>query len=250
MKFAFFDLEVGCSEELCNLLVSQKIAMANAADPHLIPRLDIWEHWPFSISVAATKLSDVSGTIAWYDLDKTGAPVPRWGTDFTWRFVNILQRYQEDGYTLCGWNSTGFDFRLLGALTYRVWAIDAALDSIDPNFQSLCMRGYPVALNGAAHFHGLGKTEESGANVPLLWLLGEYDRCITYVVNDVDMLASVVSDIQVSRGLRWIANSGIANYLYMPTLLNVRHCLKLPLPDTSWMDNAITREETIQWMAS
>jgi hypothetical protein len=166
------------------------------------------------------------------------------------------------GDTIVTWNGAGFDFRLLADETGRQPdCVRLALNSVDMMFQILCDRGHPLALDRALRGMALpskveqvtlndGRTAHiDGADAPRLWQQGEYRAVMAYCAGDVDRTLALAVACQQRRRLAWLSQRGRRNELSLGTRwLTVRECLALPLPDTSWMDRPILREDVLKWM--
>lgn len=256
MKFAFFDLETAFYTE-------EQAALAQS-DGKL---LNIWDIWPFGVSVAAIKLSDREEPEVWYDAECStvhagefpwewevaSRPSRCWSERFTREFVDRLEQLDREGYALTTWNGTGFDFQLLYRMTLDPVLKAICWRHIDPCFQMLCMRGFPVGLEAAAVEVGGRSKEENGISAPILWAEGNYERVIRYVKGDVIRLETVVREVCKSGGLRWRTKAGALRFQPFSHLYTVRECMQMPMPDTSWMTpdpdrGPITRPGTMGWM--
>jgi hypothetical protein len=213
---------------------------------------NIWDIWPFGIAVAAIKLSDRDMPEIWFETVE-GRPAPYWSREFTIEFVLRLEQLEREGYTLVTWNGSGFDFRLLFKLT-RLGTLKAMCwRSVDPCFQMLCMKGFPVGLEAAATTVGAKSKEEDGISAPILWYEGEYGRVIRYVIGDVIRLETVIINLCKEGGLKWRTRKGALRFEPFYNLYSVAECIGIAMPDTSWMTpdperEPITRESTIGWL--
>ena len=168
------------------------------------------------------------------------------------------------GDTIVTWNGAGFDFRLLADETGRHSdCVRLALNSVDMMFQILCDRGHPLALDRALKGMALpSKVDQvilksgqavhiDGADAPRLWQEGGYRAVMTYCAGDVERTLALAVACQQRKSLAWISQRGRPNQLSLGTRwLTVRECLSLPLPDTSWMDRPILREDVLRWTES
>lgn len=160
-------------------------------------------------------------------------------------------------------NGLGFDFDILAEETqdpaYAKICKKLALDSIDIGFQIFCERGFMLGLDTMAKGLGLpGKTEGmDGAKAPALWAQGRFgqEKVIEYVGQDVITTMQVYLALLEKKRLTWTTKKGTpAKDPWVPIiregrLLTVRECLKLPLPDQSWMDNPWSREKFTAWLS-
>ena len=114
-----------------------------------------------------------------------------------------------------------------------------------------CIKGYRIGLDAIAKGCRLpGKIEGmNGALAPELWQAGEYQRVLDYVAQDVRATLAVVQAVEAQKGFAWMAKSGRLNSVSIHKWLTVEDALKLPLPDTSWMDTPIDRNEFTQWLS-
>lgn len=200
--------------------------------------------------------------------------------------VGSLWRYHlHDEHMIVTWNGLKFDFAILAeecSPDYVQQCKTMALNHIDIGFQMLCERGYMIGLDTAAKGLGLpGKTEGMhGAIAPVMWARDRksQDKVLEYVGQDAKTIADVYKEIMTQGHVPWVAKSGRLNYwrpgiaviasakgniepkdggyeitgFYMTDametrLLTVKECLKLRLPDTSWMDDPISRESCYEW---
>lgn len=236
-QLAFWDLEIGFEHP-------GQILEAAAAS-------DIWDIWPFGVSVGAVAYSEADDVSVWYDkIDDRFLPM--WSTAYTESFLEWLATSRR---RLFAWNGTGFDWQLLARLTgnYKL-CVDLCLQSYDPCFQVFCMTGYPVGLSTAALALGLPEKEIEGWSAPIAWAAGDHQTVIEYVTGDVLRLRGIIQGIVNNYGLKWRPGKGGVRYLpFDQGFLTVEQCLCLPLPDTSWMDRKpsahprLAREDFIQW---
>jgi len=171
-------------------------------------------------------------------------------------------------YNIVGWNSTGFDMRVIAAemrdehLAQR-YVHKLTMDHIDPGFQMLCQKGFMVKLDRAnVAMGGSGKLEGvSGADAPQMWASGNreaQEKVLHYVKIDAFITAETYARTVHERELRWITGRGSTSR-WTPKyntdvegrarLLTVAEANKLPEPDTSWMDEPILRENCYGWAA-
>lgn len=208
---------------------------------------NIWDMWPFRMSMAAVAYTD-QPTEAWYDWDDNKGMAARamHKVSVTGLLAHLWETRTKD-YNLFGWNSTGFDWPLLDRLTgEHELCVELCKQSYDPCFQMLCARGFPVGLEAATLAIGGRSKEMNGADAAHRWP-EDWEAVVNYCKGDVLRLQDVVGSIIKARGLSWITKKGSLSFQTFPGLLTVEECLALPLPDTSWMTKPISREETVAW---
>lgn len=211
---------------------------------------NIWDYSPFHITVAGLHYSDtrtVETYCGWKLNDFT--PAAWMSRDYANGILDKLIDAHKAGYHLVTWNGTSFDWRLLAQETGRHHDCKRlALASIDPMFQVVGIRGYPVGLQKVAETLGLGSKTQSGANAPAMWEAGLYQEVLDYVAMDAELLGRVVNHIVLHRHIKWTSSSGSVVFQPMHKLMSAGRVLTLPEPDTSWMDEPKTREDYIIWM--
>ena len=123
--------------------------------------------------------------------------------DDAWDFAAWLLRKQTAGFQIVGWNSLGFDFRVLAEAVNsgsegpdRARQVtDLARTHVDPAFLMLCQMGYMVGLGKLAEANDLpGKTEGiDGLAAIEMWGQGReaQDKVIAYVKQDALATAAV-----------------------------------------------------------
>ena len=118
-------------------------------------------------------------------------------------------------------------------------------------FHVFCDRGFPVALDKAAQALGIpGKPEGmSGLLAPQLWAQGRYQEVLDYVAQDVRIAFQIARVCEQKRRFQWKTQRGKTSSLNLPQgWLTVREAMRLPPPDTSWMDRAIPRRTFTNWL--
>jgi predicted PolB exonuclease-like 3'-5' exonuclease len=157
-----------------------------------------------------------------------------------------------DGYTLLTWNGLGFDLDVLAEeADAHQQCRTLALNHVDMMFHVFCDRGFPVALDKAAHGLGIpGKQAGmSGVLAPQLWAQGRYQEVIDYVSQDVRIALQIAVMCEGRRRFDWITRRGTTSSMELPRgWLSVQDALRLPEPDTSWMNNPIPRKDFIRWL--
>lgn len=192
-------------------------------------------------------------------------------------FVQDLYDYAAEGYKIATINGPGFDFPVLVVAVpeMRDTLRALALDSYDPAFQMLCEKGFMVGLDALAVGLELKerKTEDmSGALAVTMWESGDLDeqcKVIEYVRQDARVTLGIMQALESKRwtweqydhdlrgtvcytdrkAIRWQTKKGrIAHHCLEHGLLTVRECLKLPLPNTDWMDDPWPRSKFTGWL--
>jgi hypothetical protein len=95
-----------------------------------------------------------------------------------------------------------------------------------------------------------GKPEGmSGAVAPVLWAQGKREEFLVYVAQDVCASMDLAVACEFRGELRWIARSGkVRSVALEEGWLSAVDPLRLPLPDTSWMDEPWSRTRFTGWM--
>ena len=214
----------------------------------------LWRnHRPLGIVCAATCAIGAEPTL-WHSKTDAGAPASRMTRADVRQLVDYLCIMASQGHTILTWNGASFDFDVLqeeaGA---RDECKACAHDHVDMMFHLVCLLGYPISLAKVAEGLKLpGKTAGmSGSEAPKMWALGEYDKVLTYVAQDVRLALQIAAECEKLKQVAWITQKGSRKTEGLPGgWLSVREALKLPLPDTSWMSKPITREDFLAWMAA
>jgi hypothetical protein len=177
--------------------------------------------------------------------------------------LDRLYLLYDAGFTLLTWNGLSFDFRVLAIETGRFELCKMlALASVDPMFEVMCIKGFPLSLNAACL--GMGTVEKvhelvlksgeqlvkmEGSQAPALWRAGETEAVLTYLKGDVSSLFNLAEELKRRKMLHWTSKKG--KPMAMPIdMLTVEQCLKLPVPDTSWMDKPMLRSDFCGWLES
>lgn len=206
-------------------------------------------HAPLGITCAAVaEMSDNGIAI------KTWHGIPQMSKEQCREMVNGLIAAVRVGYTLVGWNSLSFDWRVTAEESGMFDECrQLALNHVDPMFHIFCLRGHPLGLDTAAKGMGLaGKVEGlSGSLAPILWHDGQYDTVLRYVEQDVRTTLEVALAIERYKHIRWTSKAGRLNTVPVDRLLTVREALELDEPDTSWMTGErLTRSRFTEWMTA
>lgn len=89
----------------------------------------------------------------------------------------------------------------------------------------------------------------SGILAPQLWAQGRYQDVLKYVSQDVRIVLQIASKSEALRRFEWITRRGSLSSMDLSRgWLFVRDALRLPKPDTSWMENPIPRSEFTRWL--
>lgn len=200
---------------------------------------------PLGISCVAVALSDSDDTLVWYGQNQLGVTGSR-------AAIAGLISLVDEGYTLVGFNSLGFDFRVL-ATESGLFADCGylALQHVDLFFYLFCALGYAPGLNRLAQGMGLpGKTVGmDGAKAPELWRQGQRQAVLDYCVQDVRTTLDLVQASINARGVTWVSKSGKRVGLSFAQWLTVQEAMALPEPDNTWMEKPWSRSKFIGWLA-
>jgi hypothetical protein len=209
---------------------------------------------PLGICCWAVAQLDMHGKIiatANHGQDNDCRPTPRMDRYECAGLVKTLTDLTHSGYTLLTHNGVGFDLDILAEESgLHAECVELALNSVDTMLHFHCIKGFPVGLNAISKGMGLaGKTEGMhGDLAPVMWAEGRYEEVLAYVGQDVISTLETALAVEKAGVARWIAKSGRLNSVAIPKWLTVREALKLPLPNTSWMDSPFPREKFTGWM--
>jgi len=212
---------------------------------------DLLAHRPLGISCAATLAADQSEARLFYSKSADGGPSAKMSRDDLSQFVDFLLARTDEGYTIVTLNGLGFDFDVLAEESGRQDDCKRlALGHVDMMFHVFCGKGFGVGLNAAAKAIGLSKPADvDGSIAPQLWQDGKHDRVLDYVAQDCKITLDVAVAGEKQRAFRWITKRGTTASFDIPSgWLTVRDAMKLPLPDTSWMDNPWPRSKFTEWL--
>lgn len=187
--------------------------------------------------------------------------VPHMSKNTACKLVIDLQKKVSEGFTLFTWNGTNFDLQLLALYSGMIEECGRlALNHVDGMFLVVAQKGFYLGLDKAligakmeTKLHQVQLNDKStfgdmnGSKAPSLWRMGEYQAVRDYLRYDVVQPLKLANHIQSTGYIRWTSNSGKANSL-KTKILTVKECVKLPLPDTSWMSSSPKREEFISWI--
>lgn len=208
---------------------------------------------PLGISCAATLTSDEDDPMLWYSTNEsTGLPVASMTVEDVQDLICYL-RYMANTqeYKILTWNGLSFDWDIMSEESGGMsdTCVDLALNHIDMMFHVFALRGHYLGLNKASKGMGLtGKLQGvNGADAPILWSQGQHQQVLQYVAQDVRVTLQVAQAVDQCKEIRWTSDKGRPNVVEIAKWLTVSESLKLPEPDTSWMDNPPTRAQLMAW---
>lgn len=212
---------------------------------------DLLAHRPLGITCAATWCSDESAAVTFYSKNKDGSPAPQMTMQDLTVFVEHLKMKSNAGYTIITHNGLGFDFDILAEESGQTDDCrELALAHVDMMFHFFCGQGFPIRLNAAANAIGMSKPANvDGSIASQLWKDGDYQTVLDYVAQDCRLTLNVAETSEKSKRISWITGRGTTSYFELPVgWLTVKEASKLPLPDTSWMDNPWPRSKFTSWL--
>jgi hypothetical protein len=166
--------------------------------------------------------------------------------------VKFLSGLTDVGFTVLTWNGLGFDFDILAEESgMENECKNLARGHVDMMFHAFCELGHGIGLDRAAKAMGLpGKPSTVPAeSVPQFWADGRTDEVLDYVSQDVRNTLGLVETCEQSRSLRWMAHSGNIRELKLRSgWLTVDDAMRLPEPDTSWMNDPWPRSKFTGWL--
>ena len=208
---------------------------------------------PLGITCAAALASDTDAVRAWHGKNLDGTPSPKMNREEVRALLEHLSKAVCDGYTLITWNGLGFDFDILAEESGDHDACrQLALDHVDMMFHVFCHKGFAVALDKAAQGLRLpGKSSGmSGSDAPRMWAERRHAEVLDYVKQDVRTAIAIALKCEGDGRFAWLTAKGKVSSLPLSTgWLRVRDAIRLPLPDTSWMDAPIPREQFSAWLS-
>ena len=216
------------------------------------PTGDNWQdHRPLGIACAAVASS--TGSSAWYGREPDGSPGERMTQQDASQLVDFLMSLQQEQKTIVTWNGLGFDWQVLAEESDRHQdCIELARRHVDMMYHLFAIKGFPLGLSAAAAGMGVGAKSEgiTGSDAPDMWATGRREEVIAYCTQDAALTLQVATACQSRRRLNWTARSGRPNSLSLPSgWLTVVDAAVLPLPDTAWMDNPMSRSAFDAWLA-
>lgn len=211
-------------------------------------------HRPLGICCAAALPGDSQQVTTWSGGNKDGTRAARMSREDVRAMLRELAGLAARGCTILTWNGLGFDFDILAEESGQPEVCrDLALDHVDMMFHVFCDRGFPVALERAAQAFGFKAKPPgmSGLLAPRLWAEGRHDEVLRYVEHDVSATLRLGLMSEGARQFKWITRRGQTGSMDLPHgWLTVREAMKLPEPDTSWMDHPIPRERFTAWLGN
>ena len=107
-----------------------------------------------------------------------------------------------------------------------------------------------MGLNAAAKAIGKSKPEGmSGSLAPQLWKKQQYQQVLDYVAQDCRLVLDVAETSEKEGSFKWITQKGKRAFLPLSSgWYSVAEAIKLPLPDTSWMDKPWPRSKFSGWL--
>ena len=219
-----------------------------------IPQGDEWsEYRPLGITCAALYEPEGDSNVTWYTTDDSGEIADRMSREDLTLMVRQLATMQERmGFTIVTWNGTGFDFDVLAeesGLPDECRRL--ALDHVDMMFHIFCKRGHPLSLEAATRGMKLdGKTPGmNGEKAVQMWREGQREEVVDYCAQDSRCTLELALAAEKAGSLRWTSQSGREQTMPIRAgWLTVRQAMKLPPPDTGWMNEPIPRERFTQWL--
>lgn len=214
---------------------------------------DLHSHRPLGISCAAVLESDKDKPLTFCTTNTDGSPAAQMNREDLGKLIDYLLDRQEAGYTIVTHNGLGFDFNILAEESGKTDECKAlALNHVDMMFHIFCEKGFGVALNAAAKAIGKSKPEGmSGSLAPRLWDEGEHQKVLDYVAQDCLLTLEVAHKSEQDGTFQWITRKGKPAFMSLPDgWLTVEKAMKLPDPDTSWMDNPWPRSKFVDWLNS
>lgn len=218
----------------------------------IIPEGANWnDHRPYGISCAAT-LTDGGKMRIWHGLTHDGFIANQMSQSENRELVNYLQTEVAAGKTLITWNGAAFDLNVLAEESgYYDVCKELALQQIDMMFHIFCLKGFPLGLDKCAKGMGLpGKPPGmDGSLAPKFWHAGRKQDVLEYVRQDVSTTMLLFQVVEKQHLLQWYSERGnIQTLPFANGWLTVFESLKLPMPDTSWMNNPMPRSQLVGWI--
>lgn len=214
-------------------------------------RGDLLRYRPLGIACAAT-LDDQGSPEFWFSKLAAEKPESSMAREDAVRLVKYLEEKVTEGYTIITWNGLSFDFDVLAEESgLREECRTLARNHIDLMFHIFCDRGFPIGLDSVAKGMSVpGKSEGVEQHlVPKMWSEGKYDEVLKYLGQDVAVTLNVARVCEQKKELRWITRKGTSSRMPLKGgWMTVNQALSLPLPDTSWMDQPMSRSKFTKWL--
>lgn len=214
------------------------------------------QHWresrPLGIACIGSWCDSEDETRVWTTRGVDGQPAQRMGTEDLASFVGYLCEQMESGVIPLTWNGLFFDFDILAEESgMRDECKRLARHHVDMMFHVFCVLGYRVGLDKAARAMGLGAKLSGidGRHVPKLWQAGKFQAVQDYLKQDVVLTAKIAEHVDSTKNFCWFNSKGDRKCKSIATGWKiVDDALRIPAPDTSWMNKPIRRSEFIAWM--
>ncbi|PAU95529.1 hypothetical protein CK503_00240 [Aliifodinibius salipaludis] len=206
---------------------------------------------PLGITCAAIWCTEKNEPEVFYSETPDGFPAPQMSEQDLVSLIKYIQQKVDSGYTIITHNGLGFDFDILAEESGHFSACrKLALQHVDMMYHFFCGKGFPISLNAAAKAIGLSKPADiDGAVAPTLWKEKEYQKVLEYVAQDCRLTLDIAETSEQNDRISWITQRGKQSYFELPSgWLTVEQASKLPLPDTSWMDNPWPRSKFTHWL--
>lgn len=187
----------------------------------------------------------------WANFSPDGKLAPLMSKETALAMLSYMEEKRKQGYVLCAWNGAGFDLKMIGHLAGNLeLAGSMAMSLLDPMYQVLSVKGYPIALKAAQK--GLGVAQEKsmdGKDAPEAWAKGDFQKVIGYVIGDSQITVQIMHAIAKAEGIHWLAKmSGKPCSVFFRKLKTVAECLLDPDPENKWMDKPIDRRKIVEWV--
>ncbi len=212
---------------------------------------DLHDYRPLGITCAATWCTDEKTAKTFHSNKPDGFPAPQLSVQDSTLFVEHLKTKVTEGYTIVTHNGLGFDFDILAEESGKLNDCrKLALQHVDMMFHFFCGKGFAIGLNAAANAIGISKPADvDGSVAPQLWKDGKHQTVLDYVAQDCRLTLDIAKASEQARKISWITQRGKKSFFDLPNgWLTVEEASKLPLPDTSWMDNPWMRSEFTVWL--
>ena len=209
-------------------------------------------HRPLGITCIASQSTESDELRIWLTHMDSGTPAPQMVRADVAAFVRYLIGAAAEGFVPLSWNGLAFDFDVVAEESALVEECRMlARDHVDMMFHVVCEKGFPVALKNAASGLGVkGKLAEvEGMDAPSLWASGQYDLVTDYVAQDVRTTLAIALKSESQRSFAWTTRKGTISSMPLPRgWLTVEMAARLPLPDTSWMSDPLSRSDFMSWL--
>ena len=208
------------------------------------------KHLPLGIACVTAYASDLPEPIVWVGKNENG-----YSNHMSMVEVQEMVRdlkYLSGTYTLVTWNGTGFDWPMIA---YESAEVDACREltrnHIDMMFHLLCVKGYPVGLATILDGMQLESKAEGmdGSKAVDMWQAGYRDDVIEYCIKDSQVTTLLAEVGNYCGTLQWLSRRGNMQFMDLSQgWLSVKDALHLPYPNTTYMNNPLTRWEIAEWL--